>query len=225
MAIKLVSMKCPECGAVLDVEEGRKQIFCSYCGNKIIIDNENEFIYRTIDEAGVKQAETDREVQLKRMELIEKHRAAKEKQKKFKIGISVLLGAITLIAFAIGYGSGNSEGALMVGMMSALILMYMWIFSMGKNDDEDDLDFGDKVKIPSGISDYESKSYTAIEAMLRAAGFTNIQCIPLNDLTTGLLKKPGMVESVTINGQGISYGKKYSKEAAIMISYHSFAGR
>ena len=34
MAIKFVSIKCPECGATLDIEEGRKQIFCSYCGTK-----------------------------------------------------------------------------------------------------------------------------------------------------------------------------------------------
>ena len=59
--------------------------------------------------------------------------------------------------------------------------------------------------------------------MFTNAGFHNIQCIPLNDLTMGLLKKPGMVESITINGRSVtSGGKKYSPDAAVVISYHSY---
>lgn len=41
MGIKLITVKCPECGASLDIEEGRKQLFCSYCGSKILIQNDN----------------------------------------------------------------------------------------------------------------------------------------------------------------------------------------
>ena len=55
---------------------------------------------------------------------------------------------------------------------------------------------------------------------------TNIDCVALNDLTTGLLKKPSMVESITINGHRIeSGGKKFVGDAKVIISYHSFAGR
>ena len=49
MAIRFVSIKCPECGAALDVEEGRRQIFCSYCGSSVLIDNDNEHIIRHIN--------------------------------------------------------------------------------------------------------------------------------------------------------------------------------
>lgn len=62
--------------------------------------------------------------------------------------------------------------------------------------------------------------------MFSSAGFTNIQCVPLNDLTTGLLKKPHMVESNTINGQKINSGeRKFSPDASVVISYHSFSRR
>ena len=37
--IKTVSLKCPECGANLEIDDGRKQCFCQYCRNKIIIDD------------------------------------------------------------------------------------------------------------------------------------------------------------------------------------------
>ena len=60
MAIKMISVKCPDCGASLDVEEGRRQCFCSYCGAKVMINNENEYIYRTIDEADIKRQRSRR---------------------------------------------------------------------------------------------------------------------------------------------------------------------
>lgn len=94
---------------------------------------------------------------------------------------------------------------------------------MMPKDDEDDMDYGDKAKVPSSINDFEKKNYSAIEAMFVSAGFTNVKCIALNDLRIGVLKKPGMVESITINGHRIvSGGKKYPKDAAVIISYHSF---
>ena len=37
--IKTVSLKCPECNANLEIEEGRKRCFCQYCGTKIMLDD------------------------------------------------------------------------------------------------------------------------------------------------------------------------------------------
>ncbi len=222
MAIRINSVKCPECGATLPIEEGRTQLFCSYCGAKIIITNENEYIYRHIDEAGVKQAETDRLVMMRKMELVEQKRAAAQKIKALKIKISIVLGLVTLICFGIGYSVEDGSGALMVGMVAGIIIMYMWLMSSNKEDDGE-IDFEDKAKVPSAIDDYENKSYTAIEAVLRSAGFSNINCVPLNDLSFGVLKKPDLVESITINGHEVtSGGKKFPRDAAVVISYHSF---
>ena len=91
----MISVRCPDCGAALDVEEGRTQLFCSYCGAKVIIQNDNEFIYRTVDDAGVKQAETQRMVMLKQLEMEEK---AKQDKKEY---IRIWLGA-TVILFLVG---------------------------------------------------------------------------------------------------------------------------
>lgn len=38
--MKLKVLKCPECRANKEIEEGRTSCFCSYCGCKIIIDDE-----------------------------------------------------------------------------------------------------------------------------------------------------------------------------------------
>lgn len=219
MAIKFNSIKCPECGASLPIEENRTQLFCSYCGTRIIVTNENEYIYHHIDEASIKKAEADKAVQLKKLEIIERKRAEATKIKKIKIIISIIMGVVGVLLMLAGAGMGG-----LVGLLVLEGVMFIWILSANK--DEDDLDFGDKVKVPTSISEYEKMSYTAIESIFKEVGFTNIECIPLNDLTTGLLKKPSMVESITINGHEIeSGGKKFPCDAKVVISYHSFANR
>lgn len=132
-----------------------------------------------------------------------------------------------VIGYMGGHASGDPDSGLymlsMVGFFPLMGAGYIWLFSK-KNDDDDDMDFGDKAKVPSSISDYEKKNYSAIEAMFVSAGFTNVRCVALNDLTMGVLKKPGMVDSITINGREVtSGGKKYPKDAAVVISYHSLS--
>ena len=51
--MKLVEMKCKNCGAVLEVEEGTKQIKCNYCGSNYQLDDEVTHIqYDNAQEAG-----------------------------------------------------------------------------------------------------------------------------------------------------------------------------
>ena len=38
--MKIISLRCPQCGADLNVESSRQFIFCEYCGQKIYIDDE-----------------------------------------------------------------------------------------------------------------------------------------------------------------------------------------
>ena len=40
-AMKLISMICPHCGAQLSIDLDRRQAFCQYCGNTLLIDDEN----------------------------------------------------------------------------------------------------------------------------------------------------------------------------------------
>ena len=222
LALQFISVRCPECGANLPIEEGRTQIFCSYCGAKVIVTNENEYIIRHIDEASIKQAETDRIIKLKQLEIVEKKRAANERAKSIKIIISLILAVVGMIMLATGDALGHSISLL--GFFPLLAVVYIWIFSSKK--DEDDDDFVEKIKVPFGISDYEKKNYIAIEAMFKSAGFTNIQCIPLDDLTIGLIKKPNSVESIMINGKEITTGgMRVSPNSKVIISYHSIPSK
>ena len=113
MSIKLFVVKCPECGAHLDVEEGRRQLFCSYCGAKVIISNENEYIYREVDEARIVEAEVNERIRLKELEIEAAKRAQHEPLRKvltylWIASIIIVAGICLYLAFF----SGDSFGGI-----------------------------------------------------------------------------------------------------------------
>lgn len=93
--LKLISVKCPDCGASLSIEEGRKQAFCTYCGAKVLIQNDNEHVFRTIDEAAVAKAEAEKEIRLKELET---EKANKKREDKTFI-VTLLLVIVFFSAF------------------------------------------------------------------------------------------------------------------------------
>ena len=228
MSVKLIAVKCPECGATLNIEEDRTQAFCTYCGTKVLVHNENEHIYRNIDEAGIARAKTERIVKEKQMEFAERRWIAQENRKKKRaklaLGLGIAGGVLMVIGFMAGEATGNSDSSLytiaMVGMFALEAAAF--VAMSGKDEEDSDSIYSDTATLPDIAWNYERKDYKAVETVLRSAGFTNIRCVPLNDLSFGVLYKPGMVESLTINGKdNNSATKKYSKDAQIVISYHS----
>ena len=69
--VHIISLKCPECNASLEIEKNRDIIYCTYCGCKLKIYNDNEHfirtekIYRNIDDAQIYRAETERIMKIK----------------------------------------------------------------------------------------------------------------------------------------------------------------
>ena len=129
--MKVISLKCPECSASLSVEEGRDQLFCQYCGAKIVLQNENERIYRRIDEADVKRSETERLIRLKELEM----EAAKQedekasKRLKVKISLALVVAGIAMAVFGnfLGEASGNPDSSFyamsIIGIMLPMIAL------------------------------------------------------------------------------------------------------
>ncbi len=228
MSVKLIAVKCPECGATLNIEEDRTQAFCTYCGTKVLVHNENEHIYRNIDEAGIARAKTERIVKEKQMEFAERRWIAQESRRKNKVKLALILGIagglLMIIGFMAGEATGNSDSSLYTIAMVGLFALEAAAFvaMSGKDEEDSDSIYSDTASLPDIAWNYERKDYKAVETVLRSAGFTNIRCVPLNDLSLGVIYKPGMVASLTINGNdNISPTKKYSKDSQIVISYHS----
>ncbi len=110
MAIKLVPLSCPNCGASIDVPVDQDFCYCSYCGTKIAINDDSiKKIYvntttvnRTVDEASI--AETKRKTMVT----------------KALIGFFVL---IALICIALGILSmlGNADAGMMLLLLVAIL--------------------------------------------------------------------------------------------------------
>lgn len=43
--MELKSLHCPNCGAILDVEDGLDTFFCKYCGHKILLEGQSKAAY------------------------------------------------------------------------------------------------------------------------------------------------------------------------------------
>lgn len=142
-----IELTCPKCGAHLSVESSREILFCEYCGTKILLNDENTFTIRKIDEAKIRQAEADQLVQLKKLELEQKKAENDLKKLKFKIIISLILAAVGVILMVIGdlAGSGSNLSDLsFIGFFPLLAVLYIWVFdavsAAEKNKSKDDGD-------------------------------------------------------------------------------------
>ena len=84
--MNIISVRCPSCGASLNIEEGRTRCFCQYCGTPIAIDdgsvNVNQHIEQKISYTGDHISIIRDEAKLKELE-IEQLRAELE-YKKFE---------------------------------------------------------------------------------------------------------------------------------------------
>lgn len=104
--VKMIALKCPECGAKLQIEDGHKECFCQYCGHKILLDDgsvETTYTYRKVDEARIKEAEVDKLIRLKELEIKQKELDRKAKSKTFKAKLGIIFVLFGIILIFVGY--------------------------------------------------------------------------------------------------------------------------
>lgn len=122
--MKIVSLVCPQCNSNLDIEEGRKECYCQYCGAHIVVDDEtkknvHQISYR--NEAKIKAAE----VRIKELEQqleMEKLRQQQENTPSFRKTLRSILIAVTCLTAIICI-----SGAFGVDIPSNVITMSMAI--------------------------------------------------------------------------------------------------
>ena len=142
-SVEFITAKCPECGAMLNIEADRSTAFCSYCGAKLVIHRDNEVIWHEIDDAMIKKAETDRIVKMNEMKLRQEESQEDRKMQKLKIKIGILIlvaGVAAKIAGEfLGHASYDSYSPFYkLSMLGTILLLLGAIFLM--------LEFGNKKK-------------------------------------------------------------------------------
>lgn len=223
MAITLNSIKCPECGATLNIESNRNQFFCSYCGAKVVLTNENEYVYRHIDEAEITRAETERIVRLHEMHVEEGGSSLLRTLTIIWVVLSLVLITIAILIMFLAE-DGGLDGFLflfyvcgpIIGGGAYLVFKYI----PGKENEKRIRNHGG-IRFPENLANATEMNYEGARNLLINAGFRNISCVNLHDLKLGILTKPGTVNSISVDGKMVqNVGAYYMPDSEIVITYH-----
>ena len=126
--MKVVAMKCPSCGGSFDVEEGRKDCYCQFCGEHIFLDDEvkkSEKTFAFRNDTKIRKMELEAEAELLRLkqqikDLEEAKVRAKSKNGLWAITFGFL--ALALLSFCIiGFGPEVSEAVDDICRMGMII--------------------------------------------------------------------------------------------------------
>ncbi len=91
--MKIIKLRCPSCGSVLETEDGLETFFCKYCGQKIILSEQSPDALKA--KVAVKQMGHEERMQMNDLDY---------KTRMFMLGIEEKRrkDKIALIAIAIG---------------------------------------------------------------------------------------------------------------------------
>ncbi len=91
----VISAKCSNCGAELQLDDSREVAFCQYCGHKLILSTVKKSEHTTIirNEAEILRAQTE----AKQAELAEKRKQRAEKAKRIKTILKVSIPTVLVL--------------------------------------------------------------------------------------------------------------------------------
>lgn len=193
--MKIHNLTCPSCGGTLDINIDKcKQIFCPYCGQRFLVDDEKTYVEinknininkteRKIDEAEIIRAQN--------IEKLAKIRA----EAKF-----------TKTAFRFLW--------FIMSMLFVLVMISVIKDVYDKSGRKEPY-----IKTSSSSFSYQWDNYIEVVDSFENAGFLNITTVDLDDAS--LFKKENTVSKVTIDGkESFSEGDEFPESAEVVIYYH-----
>lgn len=219
MAVKLIAMTCPSCGAKLDVPADKKVCFCTYCGTKILVDDGSYTVtHRTIDDAKVIKAKAEADATLQRFGVT---------SLVVRAGLVVIAAIIAaeLVMGVIGTSRGDKDAwfplimtiefGLIAGGFGALLHM-----SNKRKKTTESLG-PDQAILPISTIKVTNLRADDLVAQLEQAGFTNVGTVARGDVNRFNAKKEGYACEMKVNGESASAGDVLRKDAHIVITYHA----
>ena len=133
--IKFIQVKCPNCNAVMNLENYRTTAFCSYCGTRLLIHSQNEQIIHTIDEAKIKQAEAERDVRVNQTnaarEIELKKLETQQQKSKNRLMVLKYVGIVIAFLFCMFFFGGYIEW--IIGVVAAVLIAKFVLDYLKKN--------------------------------------------------------------------------------------------
>lgn len=217
--MNVVKLSCPNCSANLEVDSSAKICFCTYCGTKILLQNENETVVRNIDEARIKEAELTHDYRLKQLEDERARRqeeSAMRAEQAQKINDRQKLCLITAAVVAL-----FSLIFFRPGIIVAISLVVYALKKLPEKEHETKLLERGGIRFPDGLAPFTKRDVQTVVSTLESSGFTNITCTNLHDLKVDIMQKSGKINTIMVNGTTITAGGGiYHPDIPIVITYH-----
>ncbi len=212
----LETMSCPKCGAPLHFDDpAQEYCFCSHCGTQVYKTDENKKTVTIRDEGKIKETE----LKEKRFEMFKQYLTLKNVL--ITLGILIFITALIYIFF-------GKDAVLIIYGILLVIAMWAGLFWLTERDNRKDEERKTKrvssadATITSQMIDCSGKNYNSVATIFKSAGFTNVNSLPLGDLSMFNQRKDGQVDIVTINGiEDYDDGDVFPKSANVLITYHS----
>ena len=199
--------------------------------------------HRVVDEARIHEDETNRMIKMREMEMEERERdkkreetAAREHQiemeylRKNRLQLIKTLASffVALILILIGIFSFQSsdESAELFGVL-VIILSTVTVSEISKTGEDKkrkNIDLG-LIQLTDIALSYKNTNYRLMQSVYTKLGFIHVTIVNMKDLTTGLIKSPGSVDTVTIDGKLPQKDEWYDPNAKVVIKYHGFNNR
>lgn len=123
--MKLLSLNCPNCHATIDADEGQTVLFCKYCGNKILLDDEAQKIeYTYIDKGRIVESENEKQIRLLELQM----KIEQERHERKITGVVLGVSIIILLAVALLYWTKIISGTASLIVVGGIIYVLMFLF-------------------------------------------------------------------------------------------------
>lgn len=144
--ITTLTLKCPNCGADIEVDSSREFCFCQYCGTKVLLSDENKktinlnidqnITNHIIDDAEIIRAKTEEFVAKKTISTT-KVESYVDILKSIPLGIVVvILFVISRICMSISFLHGFGQSLSLASFLLAIIAIFRFFFKKIKGAHE-----------------------------------------------------------------------------------------
>ncbi len=215
--MKVRPLICPRCGADLSPAGERNAYKCPRCGLNVALDFSS--VEGMSEEERAAVLERDRARAERDRARFERDRERAERD-KVRAPIEAEMQVRRLEREREKERNDNIIGFAALGL---LVVLMLFCLLMANAPSIGALFTGD-IAVPASSGDLEGILYSDVEQRFADAGFTNIECIDLNDLDLvgGFFNSDGSVDHITINGEDdFSSSSHYPSDATIRIYYHS----
>ena len=133
--MELKRVVCPNCGAQIHAKEGRKFMYCEYCGTQIALDDGTQrFEYEFIDRARVKEAENESKRIDERIRDKELYLQNLSKWTRIRnIWLAAVFGSL---AFAVVTSFNETIGYFFTSVLTAVLLAGIGVWAIKPKDRE-----------------------------------------------------------------------------------------